>query len=909
METLDRPIVRDHRFLAGKLTAPAADGHQIARPSVVDPMCAAPNAKLVLLRAPAGFGKSTVMLQCREHLRAQSVATAWLTLDRADNDASRFLAGLEAAAAIVTEGDDGELPVDAVDPRTVGEVALQVIARLADHRAPFVLFLDDFEAIHEPGVLGLLRELIEHLPPRGQLVIGSRSLPDLRLGRLRARGQLLEIEASRLRFTLAETAEFLGGRRNLALSVDDVSRLHRKTEGWVAAIRLASVVLERSDSPAEFIDRFSGTEQSIADYLAEDVLARQPADVRDFLLRTSVLKHLEPALCDALVPGIDSRSLLQGLEKADVLLVPLGTDGDTYRYHSLFARFLQAQLAREAPGEITRLHSAAADWYERQGRPVRAIDHALEGHDFAHALALLSTHAADLLAQGRMRLLARWFPVLPAGALDGWTELRLIHIWSICFTRGPWEAMDLLERSGLVASGDARVAPHIRALRPCLLAMMDDYEGAYSVARTSLEHPPSDVPFADNVLSNVMATIVSVMGEHQQARRLIDAARRAQGVRASEFNTMYSEATEGIIDLQEARLRQATARFRLAVTATARGGYTHTSGNAWGGVPYAAALYETGHIDQAAHLLQVYLPLARDVGLPDIVILGYVTLQRIAFLRGDVDQALHLLTELEYVGHRSRVPRVVLGAKLERARMLLLQGNHRAAREELDRAEDPTLWARVARLRFLANDLDTLDLARLRWELHAGDPHVVVGQLAEAAQAARTDSRFRRALKLDLLHAAALHRAGDVPGAVSALARALGPACAEGFQRIVLDEGEVMRPVVHALAASLGDGHGAQDDPVFADYVQRLALALGPMVAPPAGVAAAGPSGLLEPLTRKEIRVLQLLAEGYSNSAMAEKLFVSDSTIRTHLRNINTKLDAHSRTQAVAVARRLGVIA
>ncbi|VTU39949.1 LuxR C-terminal-related transcriptional regulator [Variovorax sp. PBL-E5] len=897
-------------LLGAKLTPPAALQRHVFRQQVVDEVCAATGVKLVLLRAPAGFGKSTALLQCRERLQSMSVATAWLTLDRADNDASRFLAGLEAVVAAITEDADIEEPgVDLPEGSTVGDLALRLFSRIARQTGAFALFLDDVESIQEAGVLGLLRELIDHLPPNGRLVIASRSLPDLRLGRMRARGQLLEIDAARLRFSIEEAAAFFTIRRAAPLAFEDLSRLHRKTEGWIAALWLASVSLERSESPGDFIDRFSGTEQSVADYLAEDVLARQAPQVRDFLLRTSVLKHLEPSLCDALVPGVDSSRILHELESADVLLVRLGDSAIAYRYHSLFAKFLQDQLSREMPGEARRLHSAAAEWYELQGRPVPAIDHAIEGMQNAHAIALLRAHAGELLAQGRMRLLARWFSALPADALAEHPELQLVHIWSVCFTRGAPEAMDMLERSGLSTSTAPALAPHVRALKPCLLAMMDRYEEAYPVGRRSLQFLPSVVPFADNVLANAMATIVSVMGEHDQARRLIDSARRGQGVNASEFNLMYSEAAEGLIDLQEARLRQATARFRLAVTAVPGRAYSHTSGNAWAGVPYAAALYENDQIDQAAHLLQVYLPLARDVGLPDLVIQGYTTLSRIAFWRGDVDHGLQLLTELEYVGHKGQLPRVVAGAKLERARVQLLQGHHRAARDELDRAGDPALWERVGRLRFLANDLDTMEIARMRWLLHTGDARLAARQLEEAAKFARADARHRRALKLQLLHAAALYRAGDTVAAMQPLREALAAACAEGFVRLVLDEGDILRAPIHALAAQQHSVAKLSGDPVLTDYVRRLAQALGPTApATPAGASPLGNGPMPDPLTRKEIRVLQLLAEGYSNSAMAEKLFVSDSTIRTHLRNINSKLDAHNRTQAVAMARRLGVI-
>lgn len=906
METMESQSAVLLAPLRAKLVPPHPSGPQVLRQSVIDQVCAPQGAKLVLMRAPAGFGKTTAMLQCQSRAQAMAIATGWLTLDRSDNDASRFLAGLAHSVTAII-GEDPSGPGLNGRCRTTGDLALQLISCLSRLDDPFAIFLDDFETVREASVLGWLRELVDRLPPQARLVVASRSLPDLRLGRLRARGQLLEIDATRLRFSLEETAAFFGSPPRGPLSFEDLSKLHAKTEGWVAALWLASRALEHSKSPSEFIERFSGTEQAVADYLAEDVLERQPPSIRAFLLRTSVLRHLEAPLCDALMPGVDSRQVLKRLQSADVLLVPLGHEASTFRYHSLFAHFLQAQLRRELPQELTQLHAEASRWYEAQGRPVPAIDHALEGRDIEHAVRLLSQHAPRLLAQGRMRLLSRWFSVVPSSALGDHPELQLIHIWSVCFTRGPWEAMDLLSRSGLIGSNDVRTVPHVRALQPCLLAMMDRYEEAYAAGIASLDQGASAVPFADSVYANAMATIAAVIGRSDQARRLVDAARRGQGSGASEFNMMYSETAEGMIDLQEARLRQATARFRMAVTANRTGDYSHTEGNAWAGVPYALSVYEGNELDQSAHLLHVYLPVACDVRLPDHVILGYITLSRIAFLRGDVDHALQLLTELEYVGHKGRLPRVAAGAKLERARLQLLQGHYGAASEELDRTADAGLWKRVDSLRFLANDLEYLDLARLRWELHAGDPRTAAISLASAAQGAEEASRFRRALKLRVLQAAALQRAGD-PTAAAVVAGALKVLCGQGFVRLVLDEGEIVGPVLHSLNASLQSSPALHDDPVFVDYVQHLASICPASGKSTATSEATGAAILLDPLTRKEIRVLQLLAEGYSNGAMAEKLFVSDSTVRTHLRNINTKLNAHSRTQAVAAARRLGVI-
>ncbi|MDQ0073029.1 LuxR family maltose regulon positive regulatory protein [Variovorax boronicumulans] len=898
------------RILETKLNPPAFVATQVPRTAIGEAIAAA-GAKLVLVRAPAGFGKTTAMAQIRERMEAQGTATAWLTLDRADNDVSRFLNCLaEAAQRLGVEEPRANGPFDAV-------------AALAAHDAPFTLFLDDFEVVQEPAVLGLVREIIEQLPRRGQIVIGSRSLPDLSLGRLRARGQLMEIDTDRLRFTLEETSAFFGLRQAHAsqqasqglqtLPTDLLSQLHRKTEGWVAAIWLASMALERHGTETGFVERFSGSDRAVAEYLAEDVLAHQPKEIRDFLLRTSILRQLDASVCQALNPRIDCAAILEQLAAANLFLTPVSGDGPAWRYHSLFADFLRAQLAREQPGEIERLHLAASGWYESQDRPVPAIDHAIEGGDHPHALTLLDRYAGQFLEQGRMRMLARWFSAIPEHQLRAHPFLQPIALWATCFTHGPWEAMQMLEQSGCLDSEIPAVRASAHTLVPLLLAMQDRHDEAYEVGGPCLARLPTGLAFADSVLLNAMAHILAVRGDQREAQRLLDAARREQG--NSTFNRMYTESLAGLFDLHEGRLRQATARLRMAVDTTHAVSYNHSHGNAWAGVLYAGVVYESNQLPQADHLLNVYLPLARDVGLPDHMILSHVMRSRIAFHAGDIDAAVQALTELEYLGHHRQLPRVVAGAKLERSRMLLLQGNGPASRDELSRADDPELWERERRQRLPAHDLDYLALAKARWEIAFGDARAALTVLDAEMHAAVASNRYRRVLKLRVLRAMALQRAGDVAAAIEEISAVLQTASQEGFMRLILDEGPAVGMLVQRYAnaaaqeAAASPSASTRGDPILADYLQRLLQAMGPMAAVDAETApAAAGDAIKEPLTRKEIRVLQLLAEGYSNNAMAEKLFVSDSTVRTHLRNINMKLDAKSRTQAVAIARRVGVI-
>jgi LuxR family maltose regulon positive regulatory protein len=884
---------------SSKFNLPGTNASFVRRRAIGERIERATATKLVLVRAPAGFGKTTALRQIHEQLQATGAATAWITLDSADNDVPRFLSCLAEAVARLHIADDASEGADA-----------DAVALLEREASPFVLFLDEFEVLQSPAVVGLVREIIERLPRNGQIVIGSRNLPDVGLGRLRVRGQLLEIGVDLLRFSVEETGEFLRLRGLPPLPATALEQLQARTEGWIAALLLASMALDRPGEAADFIQRLSGSGGAIAQYLAEDVLGRQPPDVRDFLLRTSILHTLTPALCQALLPRIDCARMLEQLHASSLFLLPLENEGaePQYRYHSLFSNFLRSQLAREHPDELLRLHLTASAWYESVGRPVPAIDHAMDGGDFPHALSLLEPNAQRFLEQGRMRLLGRWLAAIPAETLREHPLMQAMHVWATLFTQGASEAMPLLGASGIEASDDAVIRAHVNALRPLLLAMQDRYDEANEAGRTALARLPTAVPFADTVLTNCMAHVTSVLGEKREAQRLLDVARQSQN--ASAFNHMYTESTEGMLDFERGRFRQAMARFRLAVDATPReGDYSHTGGNAWAGVLYASAMYEADELDVVDRLLNVYLPLARDVGLPDHMIASHAMRSRLLFWRGDVDGASRVLTELETLGHLRKLPRVVATAKLERARMLMRQGNAFGAREELDRAEDKALWERVARQRLLAHDVLDMGIARLRWEVLFGDAAAAVRRIDADLPAVDAEARIRRSRKLRVLKAMALWRTNAQNDAADVMRAILQEGSREGFLRTIVDEGATVAGPIRAALTQLTSGSG-QADPILVDYAQRVLKAIGPDALAPEAAPAASQEmpWQVEPLTQKEMQVLKLLAEGYSNSAMSEKLFVSDSTVRTHLRNINMKLGAQNRTQAVSLARRYGLI-
>ncbi len=876
--------------LTTKLTPPATTPYEVAR--LATGLESQGAARVVLVRAPAGFGKSTAMTQSYRAMEARGRSVAWLTLDSLDNDMSRFVHYLgEMMMHVGIVNSQPFSPMEAVDA-------------IAAHDSAFTLFMDELDTLRDAGVLGLLREIIDRLPRGGQMVLGSRSWPDLGFGRLRARGQLVEIGPPQLRFSLDETRSFLHNRDAL-LPEHALLVLHNRCEGWATGLWLASLALQRRRDTVAFAQEFSGSDQALADYLAEDVLHGETPEVREFLLRTSVLKQLTAGICGALCPNVDCAAMLEHLATHGVFLTRIGDTPPTWRYHSLFASFLRARLEQRTDIDHRQLQLAASYAYEAEGRPVPAIDHAVLAQDSPRAIRLLSANADAFLEQGRLRLLDRWCQAIGPEALADDARLTHLALWATCFTRGP---VDTLAQMGCSDALPGPGGPHggagYLALRATLLALQDRYADAYAAGQLALRAIPSDLPFADSALLNLMANITSVLGITAESRKLLDMARSRFG--GSSFNRMYAESLEGILDLFEGRMRQATARFRIAVESTHQATFNQAHGNAWAGVLYAYAMYEANRLDKADHLLNIYLPMARDVGLPDHMILSHALRTRLAFAAGDVDSALHTIAELEHLGHLRNLPRVISAAHLERAHVFMQQGNARAARDELDRACGVPQKEGAQEYRLLAQDIEYPELADLRWRTCFGDAPTAASDAAAMATAAERAGRHRRALKLRLLQAIALHRAGRTVNALALLEQVLQAACREGFLRLVLDEVPWIRPLLCSHLLAQRDGGRQADDPIYAEFLGQLRTASN--IALDAEPAQDAPLPPQEPLTRKELHVLQLLAQGYSNNAIAEKLVVADTTVRTHLRHINAKLNATSRTQAVALARRLRLI-
>jgi LuxR family maltose regulon positive regulatory protein len=489
------------RLLQGKLAIPHQPDRRVARPRLVDLLDGAREARLVLLSAPPGFGKTTALV---DWLAASGTRCAWLSLDESDNDPVRFLRYLWAAVGDVGAGPSDELPEAAqlaeADPiEVVGEIA----ARLSNHPDPMVLVLDDYHVIEAPEVHRAVAFLLDHLPRMAHLAIVTRADPPLPLARLRARGELVEVRGDALRFTVPEARTFLSERMGLDLSDAEVEALVARTEGWPAALQLAGLSLVGRDDAGAFVRDFAGTHRFVIDFMTEEVLNRLRPEVTDFLLRTSVLDQLTGPLCDALTGTSGGQTQLEELERANLLLLPLDEERRWYRCHRLFADLLRARLAVVHPEEVPALHLRAADWYDAHSLVSEAIEHTLRSGDVSRARTVFRRYSKDFVHAGEFATLRGWLDRLPDATVRGDPQLSTTYAWTVALsgrTDGVAERLADAEsalRTPSIGTTDARAAvipTQIACIRSIVARLEDDPPAAVGHAEQALGLVPDGLP-------------------------------------------------------------------------------------------------------------------------------------------------------------------------------------------------------------------------------------------------------------------------------------------------------------------------------------------------------------------------------------------------------------------------------
>ena len=894
-------------LLETKLHVPRRRRNLVARARLSVPLNA--DAAVTLVSAPAGFGKTTLVADWVSGLDA---AAAWVSLDEGDDEPARFWAYVATALGPAGEGALDELGAHAVDLDAVLTTLVNDLSR-ADHE--IVLVLDDLHAVHNPEVHEGLAFLVDHLPEHVHLVVVSRADPPLPLARLRARGELVEVRAADLRFTADEAAAYLNGSMGLALDPTDVAVLDERTEGWAAALQLAALSMQGRDDPHEFIAGFAGDDRYVVDYLAGEVLERQPDAVHTFLLETSVLTRLTGPLCDAVTGGADGSATLEALERATLFLIPLDDRRRWYRYHHLFADVLHARLLDERPERVDELHRRAAAWWDEHDDPGEAIRHALAGHDVEGAADLVERAAPALHQTRGEATISAWLDALPDEVIAERPVLT-VYLVGARMVHGRTDGVaELLDRAESLLSaepdgpqpsdgsardrpdGDAerrrRMPAQIAVYRAGLAHLAGDPTATIAHAERTLTLMDDDEHLSRGAAAALMGLALWSTGDVEQATR-----RYAEALDELEAAGHLADAAGCAIALADMQLTQgrrrlATATFERGLALVEPPDTPTLRGAADMHVGLAVVALSGGDLDLARHHLEVSQALGDRGALAQNPYRWRVAAARLHQVEGDLDAASALLDEAQrvYFGDYSPDVRPVAAV---RARLQIARGELADARRWADeRGLSPT-----DELDYL-REFEHVTLARLLLAEGSTEAESLLDRLLAAAD---EGGRNGTVVEVLVLQALALDRHGDVRAALVPLDRALGLAVSEGDVRVFLDEGAPMLELLRVAAK-----HG--EEPEAAVRVLDADADADAASAPSSGTGTGARTapGLVEPLSERELDVLRLLRSDLSGPDIARELIVSLNTVRTHTKHIYAKLGVTSRRAAVRRADELGL--
>jgi LuxR family maltose regulon positive regulatory protein len=899
-------------LLETKLHVPRWRRSLVARPRLSERLSRGAESALTLVSAPAGFGKTTLLAEWLAAALADGRSVAWLSLDQRDNDPALFwtylVAALNTGAPAVGAGALALLQL----PQPPGEAGL--VALLNDLDAipdDVVLVLDDYHVIDARDVQDGVAFLLEHLPPQIHLVIASRTDPPLPLARLRGRGELAEIRAADLRFTPGEAAAYLNEVMGLALTAADVAALEGRTEGWIAALQLAALSMQGREDVTAFIDGFAGDDRYIVDYLAEEVLQRQPEHVQQFLLQTSILDRLSGPLCDAVTGQDGGKAKLAALERGNLFVVPLDDRRRWYRYHQLFADVLQARRRDEQPDDVPELHRRASGWLERNGEPSEAIRHALAAGDFGRAADLVELAIPAMLRSRQEAAVLGWLELLPEEVV------RVRPVLSVGFAGallagGEFEGVEARLRdaegwldgaTGIRPGSDApaaemvvvddaefrRLPAEIELYRAAQALVRGDGPGTVRHARRALGLSPADEHLGRASAAALMGLASWASGDLEAGysgyAECMAGLRRAGHI-ADTFGCAIALAD---IRRTQGRLGEAMRTYEQALQRASQPGGPVLRGTADMYVGMSELHRERDDLPAATQQLLRSQDLGEHTGLPQNRYRWRVAMARIRQAEGDLDGALDLLNEAErlYVGDFFPNVRPVPAL---RARVRVAQGELGEAlgwaREQGLSVDDDLSYLREFEHITLARVL----LARYQDERAERSVHEATRLLEGLLRAAEEGERTGSVIEILVLQALARQARGDVPAALASLRHALTLAEPEGYVRIFADEGPPMASLLRA-AAKQG---------IARNYVRRLLAAVNRT-----GDGTPVSQGLIEPLSERELDVLRLLGTDLGGPEIARELVVSLNTVRTHTKNIYAKLGVNNRRAAVRRAREL----
>jgi LuxR family maltose regulon positive regulatory protein len=885
--------------------------------------------KLTLISAPAGFGKSTLV---SEWIASCGCPVAWLSLDDGDNDLTRFLvyfiAALQTITPTIGEGVLG--PLQSPQTPSMESILSTLINEISTVSDIFIFVFDDYHSIDSEPVDKALAFLIEHLPEQMHLVITTREDPHLPLARLRARSQLTEVRAVDLRFTPAETSEFLNRVMGLTLSAEDIAALETRTEGWIAGLQLAALSMQVNEDVSGFIREFTGDHRYIVDYLVEEVLQNQPESIRRFLLQTAILDRLNGSLCDAVTGEEDGSVRLETLQRGNFFLIPLDDKRNWYRYHQLFADVLRMHLISENPAQVPVLHRRASKWYEQNGSSADAIHHAFAGKDFERAASLVELTVPEIRRNRQEATAAElgWLKALPdelirfrpvlsvdyAYALFGGGELESVEVWLREAEKWLDTKADLPKRSESQAAGMVvedeeefrRLPGMIALLRAAKALAQSDMLEAVKNAQQVLDVAPKEAHLMLGGASSVLGLAEWASGDLEAARRMT-----ADGMAKVRLAGYISSAIGGSIvlaDIQIAQghLREAMTTFQRALRWATEAGAPVQRGAADIYVGMSNLSYEHNDLNIARQHLLTSQELGDLAGSLQNPYRWCAAMSRIREAEGDLDGAIDLLDQAERLFKSNFSPNV-RPISTRKTRLWVTQGRLNEAQswvcEQGYSTEDELSYL----LEYDHITYARVLLARYQKETANSTLSGVVELLERLLKAADERGGMGSVIEILLLQALAFHAQSDLHSALLPLKQAFVLAEPEGYARIFLDEGPSMMELLReASLRKIMPGYTGKLLAAFEaeNQINKDKSGLPPTL--PDGRRSSNP--LVEPLSQRELEILKLIALGLSNREIGERLFLALDTIKGHNRKIFDKLQVQSRTEAIARAREFGLL-
>ncbi|MGW5148769.1 LuxR C-terminal-related transcriptional regulator [Rhodococcus koreensis] len=892
-----KPTALDASVLGTRFTPALPPRGLVSRDRLLDTLQSSAEARLTLIHAPAGFGKSALAAQWRERLLAAGGIVAWLSID-GDEHVGSFLAHVIAAVGRVAPDLVGDLPAMLNEVGIPAEryVLTSLINAVQQAGRPLLLIIDDWHRVTTPATVAALEYLIVNGGSTLRVLVTSRSRSGLPLSRMLISDDLCEIDSTQLRFDEAESRSLLVG---LGANDDEsIGALIRSTDGWVAALKLAALSMRGHDSPTP-----SSTvgRRAVGEFLAENVLDALDPEVLDFMLASCLPERICGPLADALTGRADGMARLEDVERRDLFLDRLDDEAGWFRYHHLFADFLRHRLAAADPGRLVDLHVRASNWFAENGMVGEAVDHAMAAGRTEAAIDLVEREAMKLIEDSRMVAVLRLVDRLPAGAVGDRPRLLMAISWANCLLQRSTAAqlaLDQLRYSFTACDGPLdRHEQQVEAdvVQACIDVFADRLNQVDDLVGPAIADHGRHRPFVVGVAANLRTVVLIHQQDLVEAERLQAWARNFHDQATGRFPAVYGRCLAGVAASSQWETSRAEELLRSALVLARESAGAHSHAAQLAAALLAELLYERDRVDDAERLSNEAARLGSEGGLVEFMSASYRTRAHIRDLRGARTEALELLAEGTEAAVRLELPRLQADLTLDRIRLMLRAGDVGRARTLMQ-----SIPSSAGRSGGVSRSMEQARiLATASVESAEGRHASAVAELTTALEHADPQRNPRAETTVRIALATALQAAGRTQQAFRTLVPALQLGARVGLCRSFLDGGPDLIALLRRGRESIEDqpsSMGTQSFPSL--YLTELVDRSG------AGATAYRHlSPALKQLSAREIEILRLVDQGYTNARIAAELSLTINTVKWHLKNVNIKLGVSNRTESVAIVR------